>query len=91
MQTITQLIVRIADLAEAEGRVLRAMTIRVALGIAIIMVAAGAAIAGVGLVLGAIYMVTASWAGPAVGASVVGVLALGIGGLLAWLGYRTAT
>lgn len=91
MQTITELIVRVADLAEAEGRVFRAMTIRVALGVAIFIVAAGAATAGVGLVLGAVYIVTAAWAGPAVGAAVAGVLALGIGGLLAWLGHRTAT
>lgn len=88
MQTIIELIVRIADLAEAEGRVLRTMTVRLALGIAMIIVAAGAAIAGVGLILGAVYIVTAHWAGPALGAATAGVLALAIGGLLAWLGRR---
>lgn len=88
MQTITELIVRVADLVEAEGRILRATSVRLALGMGIIIVAAGAIMAGVALVLGAVYIVTADRAGPAAGASVTGVLALGIGGLLAWLGRR---
>ncbi len=91
MKTLTELIVRVADLAEAEGRTLRAMTVRLALGIAMIIVAAGAAVAGIGLLLGAVYLVTAGWAGAAAGAATAGGLALGIGGLMAWLGRRTGT
>lgn len=91
MQTITDLIVRIADLAEAEGRALRAMTVRLALGIAIIIIGAGAVTAGVALVLGAVYIATADRVGAAAGAAATGALALGIGGLLAWLGRRMGT
>jgi hypothetical protein len=91
VQTLTELIVRVADLAEAEGRVLRVMMARLTLGVAMIVVAAGAAAAGVGLILGAVYLVTADWAGPAAGAAVAGVVALGIGGFLAWLGRRMGT
>ncbi len=85
------MIVRITDLAEAEGRLLRAMTVRLAMGIAIILVAAGALAAGVTLLLAAVYIVTAGWVGAAGGAALTGVLALGIGGFLAWLGRRMGT
>lgn len=90
MQTLTELIVRVADLAEAEGRSLRTVTVRMALGVSLIIIAAGAVMAGIALVLGAIYIVTADRAGPAAGTAATGVLALGIGGLLAWLGRKMA-
>lgn len=90
MHSMTQLIVRIAELCEAEGRVLRAMTVRVALGIALILVAAAAVLAGLTLVLGALYIAVQAQAGAAIGALVTGTLALGIGGALAWLGRRIA-
>lgn len=91
MQSISEWIVRVADLGEAEGRVLRAMTVRVALGIAVIAVGALALAAGVGLVLAAVYLGTAAYAGAAVGAVVTGLLSLAIGGGLAWLGRRIGT
>lgn len=88
---MTELIVRIAELCEAEGRVLRAMTVRLALGVAIILVAAAAMAAGVGLLLGAVFIAIQSQAGAATAALVTGILALGTGGALAWLGRRIAT
>lgn len=88
MRTLTELIVRVADLAEAEGRTLRAATARLALGIGFMAIAVGVIIAGLVLVLGAVYIITADRAGPAAGAAVAGVLALAAGGLLAWLGHR---
>jgi hypothetical protein len=89
MQTLTELIVRVADLAEAEGRTLRAATVRLALGLGILIVAVGVVTAGVVLLLGAIYIVTAARFGPAAGAAVTGGIALALGGLLAWIGHRT--
>lgn len=89
MRTPTELIVRIADLAEAEGRSLRAATARLALGIGLIAVAVGALTAGVLLLLGAVYVVIADRAGTAAGAAVAGAVAIIIGGILTWLGHRT--
>jgi len=88
---MTELIVRIAELCEAEGRVFRAMTIRVALAVTIILVAAAALAAGVALLLGAVYITIQEQAGAAIAALATGVLALGIGGTLAWLGRRIGT
>jgi hypothetical protein len=85
---MTELVVRVADLCEAEGRVLRATTLRVALGIAIILIAAGALIGGVALVLAALYMSVAAPAGNAIAAVVTGMAALATGGMLIWLGRR---
>jgi hypothetical protein len=91
VQTITELIVRVADLAEAEGRTLRAATMRVTLGIGLVLIAVGAVTAGVVLLLGALYIVIAGQAGAAAGAAVTGAIALAAGGILAWLGRRTGT
>lgn len=91
MHSVTEMIVRIADLAEAEGRTLRAMAVRVALGVSIIIVAAGAVLAGVALILSAVFIMTADRTGPAAGAALTGLLALCIGGVLIWLGRRMGT
>jgi uncharacterized membrane protein len=91
MQSMTELIVRIADLCEAEGRVLRAMTVRLALGVVVILVAAAAVAAGVGLLLVAVYIAIEAQTGAAPAAVATGVLALCIGGVLAWLGRRIGT
>ena len=88
---LTELLVRASDLAEAEGRVLRAMTIRVALGVSTIIVAAGAVTAGVVLLLAAVFIATRDWQGNVAAAVVTGAAALGIGGALAWLGRRIGT
>lgn len=88
METITKLIVRIADLAEAEGRVLRAMVMRSAMGIGILLVAAAVVIAGLCLLLGSVFIFTSENAGRPAAAAVTGILALAIGGGLAWLGQR---
>lgn len=90
MKRITDLIVRVADLAEAEGRALRAMVAQTALGVAWIAVGALVALLGFVLVLGAVYLATAEHLGPAGGAVVAGALGLAAGGGLAWLGHHMA-
>lgn len=91
MRSITEILVRTADLAEAEGRVLRAMTIRVALGVSVIVVATAAMGGGLALLLASLYIFVADRAGSAPGALVAGVVALAIGGTLAWVGRRITT
>ncbi len=90
MRKITELLVRAADLAEAEGRLLRVMAARLALAVAVILIAAVSGAIGVGLLLAAVYIFVAHHHGQAAGAAVTGILALGAGGLLAWLGRRIA-
>jgi hypothetical protein len=88
---MTELVVRVADLCEAEDRVLRATTLRLGLGLAIILVAAGTIIGGMALLLGALYIIVAAFAGAAVAAVSAGVAALVTGGTLIWLGRRIGT
>jgi hypothetical protein len=90
MQAVTELIVRVADLCEAEGRTLRGVTLRLALGIVIILIAAAASIAGLILLVLALYITVEQQAGQAAAALLTGGAVLAIGVLLAWLVYRTA-
>ena len=88
LESITELVVRLTDLAEAEGRVLRTMLVRSALGLGTMLFAALAMVAGLALMFFSVFVFTAERAGTAAGAAVTGVLALAIGGLIAWLGHR---
>lgn len=90
MQKITELVVRIADLLEAEGRLLRATTMRLATGIALLIIAASTAAVGLIFIISAVFIAVAERAGTAAGAATTGLLALGLGGLLAWLARKTA-
>lgn len=90
MQKITELVVRIADLLEAEGRLLRATTMRLATGIVLLIIAACTAAVGLIFIIAAVFIAVAERAGTAAGAATTGLLALGLGGLLAWLARKTA-
>ncbi len=90
MQKITELVVRIADLIEAEGRLLRTTTMRLATGIALLIIAACTAAVGLIFIIAAVFIAVAERAGTAAGAATTGLLALGLGGLLAWLARKTA-
>jgi len=89
--SVTELIVRVVDLCEAEGRLLRVMAVRLALGVVTILVAAIVLTGGMALLLAAIYIAIQGQAGAAVASAVTGALALFIGGTLAWLGRRIGT
>lgn len=91
MQRIAELLVRIADLAEAEGRALRAMTVRVAFGVCMLVVAAAVLLAGALLLIAAAYLATAQSIGPAGASALAGGIALGGGGGLLWLGRRSGS
>lgn len=88
MRQVTELVVRVADLVEAEGRILRVAAVRLAFGFGAIALAVGAIGGGITLLLGALYTVTADRAGVSVSALLTGAVAILIGGGLAWLGYR---
>ena len=90
MKTLTEFVVRTADLVEAEGRLLRGVAVRVALGVAVIMVAAIAAAAGVALLLGSLYLATDEKIGHAASAALTGAVALCTGVVAAWMGRRMA-
>lgn len=88
MRAITELIVRAAELAEAEGRVLRVMTLRVALGVGLILLGVAASAAGLVLLLAAIYLAVAERSSPAAGAAAAGVAATALGVAVIWSGRR---
>jgi len=91
VRSVTELIVHIADLCEAEGCVLRAMVVRLVLGMALVIVATILITGGAALLLAAIFIAVQGLAGPAVAALVTGLIALGIGGIFTWLGRRMGT
>jgi hypothetical protein len=79
--------VRIADLLEAEGRLLRTMVRRTGVSLGLIAVAAGLGLCGAVLLVGALFVVVRSAWGPAAGAAVCGgLLLLAAVGLLAAAG-----
>lgn len=88
MRSISELLVRIADLAEAEGKLLRASVMRLASGLALFVVAIVAALAGFGFLLASIFLATSSQAGYPIGALVSGFVAVALAGGLAWTGKR---
>lgn len=90
VKAVTELLVRAADLAEAEGRVLRMMTVRVALAVGLVVVAALTAGAGAGALLGGLYLALAPALGAAGAAAGTGVAALILGGSIAWTARRMA-
>jgi len=82
------MLVRVADLIEAEGRSLRGGAFRLSCGVAMIVVATASIIAGLALGLWGMYLAIAAQAGPPVGAALVGAVALIAGGLVAWAAHR---
>lgn len=90
MLSPTELLIRAADLAEAEGRVLRRMMVRVAVTCAFVLAAALTGVGGLALVLASLYQWVAWYYGGAAGALAAGAAALVVGGLLAWMSRRIA-
>ena len=89
MQAITELIVRVVELAEAEGRELRVATLRVAAAVGLILFGVASSAAGLVLLLAAIYLAVAERSSPAAGAAAAGVAAMAIGAIVIWSGRRT--
>jgi hypothetical protein len=80
----------VLDLIEAEGRSLRRAVMRLGVGLGLLMVAAAVAVAGLLLVVAAVYLGLEPQVGPAWAALIVGMLLLfGSGGLL-WIAHRVS-
>ncbi len=73
---VSQLVVRIADLAEAEGRELRKVVHRVGLSFAVMIVAAGLLLVGSALLVAALWQALDAPLGRAGASAVTGVVAL---------------
>ena len=90
MRALTELMVRLTDLAEAEGRLLRSSAMRLALGVSTLALAAVVAGGGLLFLLGSAYIVTSFLWGRSAGAAVTGGIALLAAGALSWLAHRLA-
>ena len=71
---LTELIVRVADLAEAEGKLLRRVVARLGLGLALSLVGAALLFIGIVGVLGGVWMALRDPLGPAWASVLVGLL-----------------
>jgi hypothetical protein len=98
---LTELMVRTTDLLEAEGRSLREVaraegrelkkvSVKLGLGLGVILAAAPLALGGLGLLLAALFLALREPVGPAGAAAIAGVIALGLSGGLLWL-YKNLT
>ena len=90
MDHLATFMVRCVDLIEAEGRSLRASTLKVGLTVTLMIVSATLAVAGVGLALWAMYMWIAAMLGPAAGVAIVAMVILILAGALAWSAHKLA-
>ena len=86
MKALAQFIVRLTELAEAEGRAAQRGLFRLALALLLLWLVALLALIGVGLIGGALYLVFARVIAPAGALAIVGGLAL----LLALIGLLIA-
>lgn len=90
LKTASELIVRIADLMEAEGRLFRTTAFQLATAVGVLAIAVCVLLAGAGLLLACVYVYVSDHAGPAAGAGACSLLALVSGGGLVWLARRMA-
>lgn len=88
MKSVSELLVRAADLAEAEGRALRASVAKSATGLGLIATSTAALIAGVLFVLASVFIAVAERVGNSLAALVTGVVAFVIGGIFLWQGRK---
>lgn len=90
IKIVTDLILRVTELAEAEGRALRKHAASLGLAFAFVLAAMMIAVAAIIALLAALFIVLAAQVGNAGAALIVGVLALFISGGLLWLASKTA-
>jgi len=91
VNSIGKLITLCADLAEAEGRLLRTHVVRVAVVLALIVAVLMLGVGAAALLISALYMVVAEALGAPAGLAVCGGVALILAGVIAWLIRRIPT
>ncbi|MEW5756785.1 MAG: phage holin family protein [Pseudomonadota bacterium] len=87
---MTEYIIALMDLLEAEGRELRRTVMRTGIGLVCLAVAGLVAVIGLCFCLWAVYQALAAMVGPATAAMIVGLLMLSLAGLIAWIAMRLA-
>lgn len=88
LKGLSEFVIKVADLAEAEGRQLRAIVSMIAMGFAFVITAALVSVIGVGLLVLALYNSLEDSMGPAGAALIAGVVTLGISGGLGFAGWK---
>lgn len=85
---LSELVVRVFDLAEAEGRVLRAQLSKIGIGLAIRWVAGVVLLVGLVMIGVALWLGVAEVAGPAWASLATGVLGVSMALALFWIAGR---
>lgn len=88
METLTEFIIRLVELVEAEARSLRAGFLRLGVGVVVLLVAGALLISGVGLLSWASYLQLTLFVSPAGAAGIVGVGLLLLAGGLIWVAAK---
>lgn len=82
---IAELVVRIADLVEAEGRSLRRVVIRLCVLAAVLVAVTGLSLAGVALVVTGAFLGLSRALGWAWAAGIMGLVCLALAGVVLWM------
>lgn len=85
MKKLADIAIALADLAEAEGRLLRRNIIRLGNSLVLVAISILLAAAGAGMLLWALYQSMAAATGPVMGAFLTGLAGLIGAGLLSWI------
>jgi hypothetical protein len=87
---VTELVVRTADLLEAEGRALRYHSVRVGMALGLVLVAALLLLGSIVAVLGALHIVLHHTLGPAAAWGIIGAMGLALAGVLGFIAMKIA-
>lgn len=82
---ITELIIALFDLLEAEGRTLRRAALTFCLSLIVMLAAGTLGLAGSGMVAWGFYLLILPHASPAVALGLSGMLCFALGGFVIWL------
>jgi hypothetical protein len=85
VKALSRLIVKLADLLEAEGRALRSGAVNIGLAAAIAFAGAIVGVAGIGLLSWAVFALLRRVLGPPGAAAICGLALLACAGVLLWI------
>lgn len=87
MKGLADIVIALAELAEAEGELLRRRVIQLIYGTGLIGLSLAIILTGLGFLILAFYQSMLALGGPVTAALITGVTALLLGGLLQWLNH----
>jgi hypothetical protein len=88
LRALTELIIALLELLEAEARALRSGAFRLGLALALLGAAGVLTVGGVGLILRALYLYLAIFLGQATATLLIGLVTLLVAGELVWSARR---